>query len=67
MPPEYALVYMGKPFLTDDTDEDIFLAMDFGAILEAYNAIRTAVVGPGEEVYLEPVKIRDLVRRVIVL
>ena len=71
--PEYALVYVGKPFLTDDTDEEIFLGMNFNDLLETYNATRTTLVDKalsremGDNIFLEPVKIRDLVRRIIVL
>ena len=70
---ENALLYVGKPYLTDMTDEEIFLALDVGTMIAKYNAIRETTPDEeetrkrGKDVYLPPIKIRDLAKRVIVI
>ena len=70
---EDALLYVGKSHLTDMTDEEIFLALDLGTLLAKHNAVRETILDEeetrkrGKDVYLPPIKIRDLAKRVVVI
>ena len=70
---ENALLYVGKPHLTDMTDEEIFLALNIGNMLANYNEARVTVLDVeetrkrGKDIYLPPIKIRDLVKEVVVI
>ncbi len=71
IPVASALLYGGEPYLTDMTDEEIFLALDLGTMLAQHNAVRETTLDEeetrkrGKDVYLPPIKIRDLAKQVV--
>lgn len=73
IPVESALLYAGTTYLTDMTDEEVFLSLDLGTLLEKHNVVRETILDEeetrkrGKDVYLPPIRIRDLAKRVVVV
>jgi hypothetical protein len=72
VPLEQSLLYSDpEPKLTDLTDQELFFELDIKSILEQHNTARVKLVdkkassGKGENVMLEPVKVRDLKMTVV--
>lgn len=63
IPLDKRLLYEGKPFFTDLTDQELFFTLDVNGILTKHNEYRTTVrdkrVKDREEM-LEPARVRDL-------
>lgn len=66
MPIDKRILYKGEEKVTDSTDQELFYEVDIKPLLEKHNEARIATVDKkatmklGKEVYLEPIKIRDL-------
>lgn len=70
VPPERAVLFEGQQTLTDLTDQELFFEIDLKGALERHNAYRVGLVDKtirDREQKLEPVRIRDLAMRVVVL
>ena len=65
------LLYRGDEQLTDATDQELFFELDISGLLRDHNKIRTATLNKaattkaGKDVFLEPVKVRDLKMSVV--
>jgi len=63
---EDRVLYRGEEKLTDSTDQELFFEVDIKAALETHNAKRVstadkkASIKMGKEIFLEPVRIKDL-------
>lgn len=63
---EKRLLHTGEEKLTDATDQELFFEVEIKSALEKHNAIRVetldkkATAKAGKDVFLEPIKIRDL-------
>lgn len=61
------------PYVTDDTDQEIWMGLDIQEILDAHNAVRVTMLDKeatrtaGRDIFLEPARIRDLSFAVIPL
>lgn len=61
------------PILTDATDQELFFQIDMKQILHDHNGVRVKTVDKeasksfNKEVYLEPVRIRDLVMNILTI
>lgn len=61
------------PTLTDATDQELFFQIDMKQIMHDHNQVRVKVVDKeasnrfNKEVYLEPIRIRDLIMNVITI
>ena len=66
VPMEKSLLYEGKPKFTDLTDQELYFELNIKHILDTHNEYRTTLLDKkasktiGKDVYLEPIKIRDL-------
>lgn len=66
IPLDKSVLYTGSEKLTDSTDQELYFEIPVQEILTKHNAYRATVVDKkatnriGKEVFLEPVKIRDL-------
>ena len=71
VPLESAILYKGDEKLTDLTDQELYFELGMGDLLKAHNAKRVtwtdkeASKTKGKDVFLEPIRIRDL-RMVVV-
>lgn len=71
LPLEKCLLYTGSEKLTDATDQELYFEIPILMILTEHNAYRKTVTDKkatnrlGKEVFLEPVKIRDLKMTVV--
>lgn len=71
LPLEKRLLYKGEEQLTDLTDQELFYEVPITALLAEHNKLRAGALNKsatekaGRDVYLEPVRIRDL-RMVVV-
>lgn len=60
------LLYTGDEKLTDFTDQELFFEVPMGELLSKHNAVRAKTVDKkasekfGRDIFLEPVRIRDL-------
>lgn len=60
------ILYQGEEFLTDGTDEELFYAIPIMDLLKKHNEKREATVDKdatrkaGKDMFLEPIRIRDL-------
>lgn len=63
---EQRLLYTGEEKLTDFTDQELFFEVPISELLAKHNAVRARTVDKkgsekfGREIFLEPVRIRDL-------
>lgn len=63
---EDRMIFSGKERLTDLTDQELFFELPMGDILTKHNELRAKTMDKdrsskmGKEIYLEPVRIRDL-------
>jgi len=61
-----AVLYEGKEHFTDLNDQELFFEIDIKTLLEQHNALRIITVNKNasknkdKDVYLEPIRIRDL-------
>lgn len=66
LPLDKALLHRGDEQLTDLTDQELFFEIDIKPLLATHNQYRTTVLDKkasikmGKDIFLEPVKIRDL-------
>lgn len=66
LPLDKRILYSGDEKLTDLTDQELFFEVPIKELLDAHNAVRAATRDRkqtekfGREVFLEPVRIRDL-------
>lgn len=66
VPADKSLLYNGTEHVTDLTDQELFFEVDIKPLLEKHNAERVKIVDKeasakfGKDIFLEPVKIRDL-------
>lgn len=66
LPLDRCLLYTGSEKLTDLTDQELYFEIPINDLLTKHNAYRATVVDKkatskvGKEIFLEPVKIRDL-------
>ena len=66
VPLDDALLYLGEQELTDATDKELFFEIDVKDLLERHNEQRAKIpdeetsARSGRDVYLEPIRIRDL-------
>lgn len=66
VPLEKALLYQGEQKLTDATDRELFFEIDIKRLLDRHNEERVQILDKeataksGRDVYLEPIRIRDL-------
>lgn len=66
IPLEKSVLYSGSEKLTDLTDQELYFEIPIQELLQKHNTYRAGLVDKkatqrlGKEVYLEPVKIRDL-------
>lgn len=73
VPADKSLLYTGTEHVTDLTDQELFFEVDIKPLLEKHNTERAKLVDKeastkfGKEVFLEPVKIRDLRMTVVVV
>jgi len=71
IPLEKCLIFRGEEQFTDATDQELFFEVDIKNILEQHNTYRAGVLDKkqtnklGKEIYLEPIKIRDLTMTVV--
>lgn len=71
VPLEEAMLFESEPKLTDLTDQELFFEVSIKNILDAHNEVRKvtldkkATAQTGKDVFLEPVKIRDLAMTVV--
>ena len=69
VPLEKCVLYSGKEQMTDLTNQELFFEIDIKNLLENHNKMRGKIIDKenstkDEKVYLEPIKIRDLVMSV---
>lgn len=63
---EQRLLYSGEEKLTDFTDQELFFEVPINDILKKHNEVRSKTVDKkasekfGRDIFLEPVRIRDL-------
>ena len=73
VPLDDALLYLGEQELTDATDRELFFEIDVKDLLECHNEQRAEILDKeasarsGRDVYLEPIRIRDLKMVVVTL
>ncbi len=66
IPLDKRVLYSGTEKLTDLTDQELFFEVSIGELLSAHNSYRSSVLDRaasdkfGRNIYLEPVRIRDL-------
>jgi|SRR6185503_811103 len=66
IPVEKRLLYSGEEKLTELTDQELYFELPFSELLAAHNEYRKTLVDKkqsekfGRDIYLEPVRIRDL-------
>ena len=66
LPVEHQLLHRGEERLTDSTDQELFFEIPINEILKTHNELRSktkdkkASERHGKEIFLEPVRIRDL-------
>lgn len=66
VPLDKAVLYQGDEQLTDLTDEELFMEIGIKPMLDKHNDVRTetidkkATAKAGRDVFLEPIRIRDL-------
>jgi hypothetical protein len=69
LPLDKAVLYQGKPELTDKTDQELFFDLDMKQLLADHNVARIAVVDKKSVAatvqFLEPARIRDLKMSVV--
>lgn len=71
VPLDKSLIFTGEEKFTDATDQELFFDVDIKKILTEHNAYRQSVLDKkqtnklGKEIYLEPIKIRDLTMTVV--
>lgn len=71
LPIDKRLLHSGAEQLTDLTDQELFFAVEINTLLKAHNDVRSktrdkaASEKAGRDVFLEPVRIRDLRMHVI--
>jgi hypothetical protein len=68
---EDSLIYSGEELFTDSDDQELFFEIDIKPLLEAHNAKRQQTIDKkatnkmGRDVFLEPIKIRNLAMTVV--
>lgn len=72
LPADKRLLYMGQIVPTDATDEELFYELGIKDMLDKHNAVRTATKdktakNTEKDVFLEPIRVRDLVMTVVTL
>lgn len=66
LPLDKAIIHEGEEKLTDATDQELFFEVNINELLTAHNAERQKIINKKEsvkkekDVYLEPIRIRDL-------
>lgn len=71
IPLDKSLIFTGEEKFTDATDQELFFDVDIKKILTDHNAYRAGVLDKkqtnklGKEIFLEPIKIRDLTMTVV--
>ncbi len=71
VPMEQALLYRGEQKLTDSTDQELFFEIPINDLLGTHNSNRSKLLNKkateksGKDVFLEPIRIRDLVMTVV--
>ena len=71
MPLDQSILYQGEEIITDATDQELFFGLDIKGILEEHNIKRGTVIDKkaserrDKEIYLEPIRIRDLTMNVL--
>ena len=71
VPLDQAVLYKGEQKLTDCTDAELFFELNIGPLLAEHNAKRVKWPDKelthkvGKDIFLEPVKIRELAMRVV--
>lgn len=71
VPLDKSLVYTGDEKFTDATDQELFFDIDLKKIMDEHNAYRAGTLDKkqtnklGKEIFLEPVRIRDLTMTVV--
>lgn len=66
VPLEHALLHKTEPAFTDSTDQELYFELPVAELLKAHNEKRKAwpdkdaTRKSGKDVFLEPIKIRDL-------
>lgn len=73
VPLEKAVLYSGSQKLTDATDQELFFEIDVKALLEKHNQERVKMLNKkrsdsaGKDVFLEEIKIRDLIMNIVTI
>lgn len=70
VPLDKALLYEGKSFLTDATDQELFFEIDIKSILDKHNAFRKTLTNKAVKERtekLEAARIRDLKMTVVII
>ncbi len=73
IPLDHSLLFSSEEKLTDLNDQELFFEMPIQTLLKNHNDYRVTVVDKkatqkiGKEVFLEPVKIRDLKMTVVTI
>lgn len=68
---EKSILHSGEEKLTDATDQELFYEIGVAELLKSHNAYRVATLNKkateraGKDVFLEPIKIRDLIMNVV--
>lgn len=70
LPVEKRLIFSGQPQTTDATDDELLFEIDIKKMLDAHNDYRKSVRDKAvktKEVFLEPIRVRDLVMQIVTL